>query len=412
MTDPPAVDDTGRPYDDDLRVLLAAHGADHRPDRDRIRARLDAGLATARQHDPPGRIARHRSLPSTRVAALAATSLVAAVLLFVMVNTGQPVQVSTTGPATVGSGPVRPDGANDEEAHRTDASDPAAAPLPPEADRAVDPSADGNATVAGTDVPGIRVPADDPGPSTSAAVPGADGAPDPLGGAPTPPAPTTTVVSGEIRSAAPDIPGGAPTSTTAVLTTRPNASVTSPPTTVRPAPTTPTVPGPAVQAGLLPQQVVLGPTGHLDWVIAGARNDGKVVRMKTGTGRLTVGAPSGALPTPSLIPFLWSGGSPEQDRTDNSTWWTATSAPSSFVVQVAGADNASEVVLYAGSSSSLTVTVTVSGRGTTQKVVPAGFFGSAAKVTVSLTGADRGRDVSITLGAAKGSVSLGAVTER
>ncbi len=170
--------------------------------------------------------------------------------------------------------------------------------------------------------------------------------------------------------------------------------------------------GPPVQTALLPPKVQLGPTGHLDWVVVGSRNDGKIVRMKAGTGRLTVAAPSGALTTPGLIPILWSGGSPEQDRTDNSNWWTATSSPSSFVVEVAGADNASEVVLYAGSTSSLVVTVTVSGRGTTQRVVPASFLGSAAKVTVSLTGADRGRDTTITLGAAKGTLSLGAVTER
>ncbi len=411
MTEPPAADDTGRRYDDDLRILLAAHGADHRPDRARIRARLDAGLATARQQDPPGRIARHRSRPSTRVAGLAAASLVAAALLFVVVDTGRPVQVSTTGPAAGGSGPARPDGA-DDAARSTDRSEPTGASLPPEPDRSADPTAVGDPTAADTDGPGIRVPADDPEPSTPAAVPGTDGAPDPLGGGSTPPASTTTAVSGETRPAAPDVPGGAPSSTTAVPMTRPSSTVTSPPTTARPAATTSTVPGPAVQSGLLPQQVVLGPVGHLDWVIVGSRNDGKIVRMKAGTGRLTVSAPSGALPSPSLIPFLWSGGSPEQDRADNSTWWTANGAPSSFVVQVAGADNASEVVLYAGSSSSLVVTVTVSGRGTTQKVVPAGFLGSAAKVTVSLTGADRGRDVSITLGAAKGSVSLGAVTER
>lgn len=407
MTDPSAADDTGRPYDDDLRVLLAAHGADHRPDQARIRARLDAGLATARQQDHSGRVARHRSLPSTRVAALAVASVVAAALLFVVVDTGRPVQVSTTGPAAGGSGPARPEGDNEA----TDPSDPAAAPLPAERDRTADPTADGDATVAGTDVPGIRVPAGDPAPSTSVAVPGTDGAPDPLGGG-SPASSTTTAVSGETRPAAPELPGGAPTSTTAGPTTRPSSTTTSPPPTVRPATTTPTVPGPAVQTGLLPQQVVLGPVGHLDWVIVGSRNDGKIVRMKAGTGRLTVGAPSGALPTPSLTPFLWSGGIPEQDRADNSTWWTANGAPSSFVVQVAGADNASEVVLYAGSSSSLEVTVTVSGRGTTQKVVPASFLGSAAKVTVSLTGADRGRDATITLGAAKGSVSLGAVTER
>ena len=213
-------------------------------------------------------------------------------------------------------------------------------------------------------------------------------------------------------SEAPTTTAKATTTTTALAepTTRPSAT-TAPPTTARPTTLAPAA-GPSVQIGLLPQQVLLGPTGYLDWVVVGSRNDGKANRMKAGTGRLTVSAPNGALPTSGLIPILWSGGTPEQDRTDNTRWWTANSAASSFTVQVAGADNASEVVLYAGSSSSLTVTVTVSGRGVTQKSVSAGYFGSAGKVTVSLSGADRGRDVTITLGAARGTVSLGAVTER
>ncbi|MEZ5412222.1 MAG: hypothetical protein R2761_29590 [Acidimicrobiales bacterium] len=404
-------------YDDDLRVLLAAHGASHEPDLTRIRARLDAGLATARRRDGAGGAGHRRRLP-VRLGAAAAVGLVAAAaVLIAVIGADRPVEVSTIGPATAVPVPGRPDcdhGADGSVADGADgagagADDPATPPPPLTPAGGADRAAGADPGAGTDDVPGIRVPAGDPEPSASTVVPGADPG---AGGAP-------GIAPGDGSSGS-TTAGAATVTTTNAAAAHPTTGVTAPPaTTAPPQPLTTAGPisvppptGPAIQVGLLPPQVLLGPTGQLDWVVVGSRSDGKTVRMKTGPGRLTVSAPSGALATPALIPILWSGGSPEQDRTSNSTWWTANGSPSSFVVQVAGADNASEVTLYAASSSSLSVTVAVSGRGTSQKVVPGGFLGSAGKVTVSLTGADRGRDVTITLGAAKGSVSLGAVTER
>jgi len=426
------------PYHDDLRVLLAAHGADHEPDRARIRARLDAGLADARRADA-GRTARLWPRPPLRMAALVAASVVAAAAVLVaVIDTGRPVQVSTTGPASGASAGGGADNRNRGPAADGDIDAPAAAAPPSVPEGGPDPTADGQLVVAGTDVPGIRVPADDPDPVASTTVTataetsagtgagagsgtgvvgGSDraGPGDGAGGGPNglSPGPSTPAGGGGDDPGGNGVSGGAPPSVTVLAesTTRPTTATTAAPTTARPT-TAPALGGLAVKTGLLPQSLQLGPTGYLDWVVVGSRSDGKPVRMKAGTGRLTVSAPSGALSTPGLIPILWSGGNPEQDRTDNTRWWTAEASSSSFVVQVAGADDASEIVLYAGSSSSLTVTVTVSSRGTSQKTVSAGFFGSAAKITVSLSGADRGKDVTITLGAARGTVSLGAVTER
>lgn len=424
MTTPPADGDSvGHPWDDDLRVLLAAHGAGHEPDRARIRARLDAGLATARRHDLE-RSARHHLRPPVRRAAVTAASLVAAAaVLFAVIDGGRPVQVSTTGPATGATttgrstGSSRGDEGDRRGDDRTGAAEPAAAPPPSAPDGGSDPTTGDEPEPAGTDVPGIRVPARDPDPTAATVASRAAGA-ETAGGTPGGGVPGSSApAGGDATPGGPDVPttsGGASPSTAAatVPTTRASSTTTSPPSTTRPGTTAPPVAGPSVQTGLLPQQLLLGPTGHLDWVVVGSRSDGKAVRMKAGTGRLTVGAPSGAVPTPGLLSILWTGGVPEQSRTDNTTWWTASGSTSSFVIQVAAADNASEIAFYAGSSTSMTVTVAVSGRGTTEKLIQGGYFGSAAKVTVSLTGADRGRDVTITLGAAKGTVSLGAVTER
>ena len=440
--------------DHDLRTLLADYGAGHVPDVARIRARLDEGLGIERPGvdgltfaETVGRAPHsgRRSRPPARIAAVAAAGLVAAAaLLFVVIDERQPLQVSTTGPA---AGPLPLAGGTDGQGDdRHLDGDVTGSTLPSSPDAAPYTPADGQAPVAGADVPGIRVPAGgepgaDPGadpetvggPTTPAAV-GPGGSPGPDGGgssSTTSPAGGGTTTGGTV--AAPsgagagagggggggaggggNSPTTAAPAATAPVTARPTSTSAAPSTTARATTTTreAMVAGPAIQAALLPNQVVLGPTGHLDWVIVGSRNDGKIVRMKAGTGRLSVTAPTGAAATKAPIPFLWSGGVPEQDRTVNTLWWTANGVSSSFVVQVSGTDNASEVVLYTGGSRSVTITVAVAGRGTSQKVLPAGLFGSAGKVTIALTGADKGHDVTITVGASGGVVSLGAVTER
>jgi hypothetical protein len=150
--------------------------------------------------------------------------------------------------------------------------------------------------------------------------------------------------------------------------------------------------------------------GDRDWVVLGARRDGVVIRAKRGSGVLTVPTASGAAPVVEAAPVRvsWSGGAPEQDHVDATTWWAV---PGGAAWQVgARLDGPATVDLVVGTSGApLTVTATLPGGGTSTVTLPAS--GTAASLVSVRTDGSSGQ-LSITLRADGGRLGLAAVALR
>lgn len=206
----------------------------------------------------------------------------------------------------------------------------------------------------------------------------------------------------------------------------PTVSVTRPTTSAAPtsassqAPTGSRTRAVATTVAALPGRLGLPVAGGevRDWVVVGARNDGKLVRQKNGAG--LIAAPEvvagSAEPASAPVNVTWSGGIPEQDRTDNGKWWTAPSAPTVFRVRLGALDRPSKVTLYLGATGT-TVQVRasvdgLSGTGTSASVSP----GAKAAVTIQLDQPAVGHTVTIEVGAGdsstEGTISLAAVVLR
>jgi hypothetical protein len=166
------------------------------------------------------------------------------------------------------------------------------------------------------------------------------------------PAPSTTVpprpaTTGPATSASGDAVGtavstAAPTRTSTVAVTVPGdvpvTSGTVPDTGVRTS-TAPSgdlgVPSPSiVPLGASARSLLLSTPQYDDWVVVGARGDGRPVRAKRPAdpqAPLAVEPPAGAAVVPSPLSVSWGDGLPEQSRSGATTWlagrggaWTVT----------------------------------------------------------------------------------------
>lgn len=364
--------DPGRSGSDDdgeiVRRVLTRYVEGHSPEMERIEARL-AESQRAWMLEPEPLRADRSPLPSPRVGA--GLLAVAAVVLAVLVASG----------AGRGS-----------------------------ADNTVAGQPDGTVVGLPTAPPSVL-------PSTTAATP--EAGPGPLATDGDPAATVDTSSSATVVSPGPT--GGTPGSATTTPAGAPASAPTTgqPPSSAAPAPSVP-----STQAGLagvsldvsdIPDGLELSADGYLDWVVAGARSDGVIVRLNQGPGAITVAGPSPAAQR-AAAPFevTWSNGKPEQSRTGNRTWWSAPAQPAVFTVRVDASLGAAEVALYAGGTAAVQVTVTVEGLGSRQIALPSHDAGTAGIVMVALDESARGRDVLFVVGAESGTgtVALGDVTAR
>lgn len=174
------------------------------------------------------------------------------------------------------------------------------------------------------------------GVATAQRLPTRDPAGPPAGAGPTvggtavaDPVPATAPTASRTPSRTSSRPGPAPSGdrsgTAAPSSTRRHLpSVVTPPTTRAPDVAEPVLHLTSVGRGT---EVTLPRAGDRDWMIVGARRDGKVIRAKSGTGEIVGVSPEGADATvvPGPLRVAWSGGAPEQDRSGVTTWWSVPS---------------------------------------------------------------------------------------
>ncbi|NLT57214.1 MAG: hypothetical protein GXX79_22165 [Actinomycetales bacterium] len=169
----------------------------------------------------------------------------------------------------------------------------------------------------------------------------------------------------------------------------------------------------------LPPTLDLPRAGDRDWVVTGARNDDKVIRMKAGTG--TVSLPEdvtgAADPQPAPVAVNWTGGYTEQDRTDNTTWWAAPAARTVFRFTLSTVDRPSTLAVYTGGAAAdVRVRAVFSGAGTTTTTVDVPRSQPGGAVVLTLTDQAVGGRLSVEIGASSwssgGKVALAAVVLR
>ncbi len=349
-----------------VRRMLAGHARSHVPRTNLIEARLaesQRAWMLGAEPDGPAR----SPLPSRQVTAglLAASAAVLAVLAV----------------SSVARGPGDNTIAGEPDGRPSDAPASWSVPPPPGSTGSVTTTDAGSGTSAGS-------PASGPEPSSTA------------GFSPGPSPPSVS------------IPAGTEADTT-VSATRPVAGASSVPSTAAASSTDPA--GSSINVEDLPDRLELSADGYLDWVITGARSDGKIVRLKSGPAAITVAGPATApRSVAGPLEVSWSDGVPEQSRDGNRSWWSAPAQPTVFTVTVAGRAEASELALYAGGSVPVQVTVTIEGLGSRLVDLPADGSGSAGTVVVALDDSARGRDVTFVVGTAAptGTVAVGQVTAR
>jgi hypothetical protein len=156
--------------------------------------------------------------------------------------------------------------------------------------------------------------------------------------------------------------------------------------------------------------LTLTPDGGRDWIVTGARQDGKLVRREQPVP--LIGAPEvrGATTWVSPGPFTvrWSGGIPEEDRADDRTWLTLPAAAGSIRLTVPAAGVEQTVRLYVGAAGSQGRVVARVGSETTTVDVPADR-GSIVIVRLAAGDAGDGLVVDVTGDGGSGVVGLAAV---
>jgi hypothetical protein len=123
--------------------------------------------------------------------------------------------------------------------------------------------------------------------------------------------------------------------------------------TREPARQPPPVADPGITLATSPGELLVETPDELDWVVAGGREDGRVVRAKrpVGGAALTV-TPRGATQvTPSGGVLSWEDGTPEENRT-TTTWAVANGG---WTVTVTPATTTRLLVIHAGATGPLTV---------------------------------------------------------
>lgn len=176
------------------------------------------------------------------------------------------------------------------------------------------------ATADPTTGPATRSAAPSPLPTATATgritgTPSAGGRPAPSGG---------VTASGTGAPAAPSGTGRRPTprGSAPARTSGPTAGGRSPSAPTRGA--DPVGRSVSLATAALPGRLSFGEQGWDDWVVVGGRRDGKQIRLKRGSGGVSVSDLVGAAQV-RQAPFTlsWSGGAPEQDREGVRTWWCA-----------------------------------------------------------------------------------------
>jgi hypothetical protein len=205
----------------------------------------------------------------------------------------------------------------------------------------------------------------------------------------------------------------APTPTVPPTTTPPPSPTTSrphkPPAKTDKPPAPPKAPVPDVSASIVSwgwgSGIGLTAQSNRDWLVAGARQDGRVIRRKE--SRPSLGAPEVVAGAAAIDggPYVvnWSGGTPEQDRQGVWTWLTARNHGSIRLTVPAG-DQAQTVRLYVGAfdgNAALTarfrsdgeVAARVDVPGTGASVVTLRIQGGRAGDTLAVDLTDRGPGV-------------------
>ena len=359
-----------------VRDLLLAEALTHRPDADRILARVArergprpgvASSARARRRGGP----RPASLPRPPLRLglqLASAAAVAGLVVTVAVT-----QRWTAGPD--GDGPLGTATVAGEHTSQ----------LPSTSTSGAGPSSTRSGTA--TAASGTTAPATALGPATATvATPPATGRTAPSGGTSAGGRPTGTGTAG----------GGGTTSGLPVHVT-------------------------AIPAGTA---VDLPRPGDRDWLVLGGRNDGRVVRMKAGTGEIGGAsmAGEGAAVAPGPLLISWQGGSPEQDHTGAGTWWTVPAGAGRLEVVVRLA-RPGTVELYVGvdgvPAGAATVAASLpraagggapAGMLTGSAALPAG----SALVSLTATAVDAGQPLTLVLAApgTRGTLAVSAVAVR
>ena len=374
------------PTPEQVRDLLLAEALTHRPDADRILARVArergprpgaAPSSRARRRGGPQPVARSR--PGRRLGLqFASAAAVAALVVTVAVTqrwTAGPDGGGPLGTATVAGEHVSP-------ASSASTSGPGTA------------TARSGTATAGS---GAGEPATALGtPTATVATPPATGRTAPTGGPPAGGRPASTGTAGSGTAGSGTAGGGGPAAGLPV-------HVTALPT------------GTAVD---LPRP------GDRDWLVLGGRNDGRVVRMKAGTGEIGGASMAGEGAAVASGPLLvsWRGGSPEQDRTGDGTWWTVPAGAGRLEVVVRLA-RPGTVDLYVGVTGvpEGAATVAASLPRPAGGGVPAGMLtgsatlpAGAALVSLTATAVDAGQPLTLVLAApgTRGTLAVSAVAVR
>jgi hypothetical protein len=123
-----------------------------------------------------------------------------------------------------------------------------------------------------------------------------------------------------------------------------------------------------VSAAGVATSVTLPGAGEQDWVVVGARRDGRQVRAKRGNGAVTRVAAEGAAAAvvDGPLEVSWSGGSPEEDHAGARTWWTVPAGLGRFriVVRLSGPTTVRLRLGTSGVSASARPTLTAQVTGT------------------------------------------------
>jgi hypothetical protein len=205
---------------------------------------------------------------------------------------------------------------------------------------------------------------------------------------------TVLATSGDAPDQSPD-GGSALPIATAVATAVPSpAPASASPTASRPptrsTPVTPSSPAPGrVKVRPLPPTgagtaVDLTRTAGLDWLVVGARADGKQVRAKATVASpvVTVEQPGSATAGPGPFSTSWTAGFPEQSH-HNATGWLGTDGAAGLTLTVAASRKPRTVLLYAGIQD-LRGTLSIGGRASTPKRTPLGVASAARAFVITV----------------------------
>ena len=172
-----------------------------------------------------------------------------------------------------------------------------------------------------------------------------------------------------------------------------------------------------ISVEVIPADLVVSTTSHLDWLIPGAGQAGGEVTLAGRTPLIDLTVTGTAEPTAAPLEVAWTGGSPTEAGTNGRSWQAVPAAPTAYELQFPAATARDEIAVWAGGSGRVQVTITIDGAsGERVAHLPdlAADIGTGGLVKVLLSGEARTRGVTIVIGgeAGSGAVALGAVTVR